>query len=98
MNLDVVNFRYVLCAHLVLLLDVALKRFVLGNASRATLNALLSELPSLMLLMYQHLNNDELMQAFHLHAPSMPHAKRPLSKAFGLQSTASLWSRVLARW
>jgi hypothetical protein len=39
-------------------------QFVLGNALRATLNDLLSELPSLMLQMYQHLNNDELMQAY----------------------------------
>jgi hypothetical protein len=47
--------------------DVALMQFVLGNALRATLNALLSELPSLMLQMYQHLNNDELTQALRLH-------------------------------
>jgi hypothetical protein len=63
-NLDAVIAQYVLNALLVLQLDVALMLFVLGNALRVTLNARLSELPSLMLQMYQHLNNDELMQAF----------------------------------
>jgi hypothetical protein len=42
-------------------------RFVLGNALRATLNVRLNELPSLMLLLDQHLNNDVLM-AFHSQA------------------------------
>jgi hypothetical protein len=63
-NLGVVIVQYVLNALLVLQLDVALKQFVLGNALRATLNDLLSEFPSLMLQMYQHLNNDELTQAY----------------------------------
>jgi hypothetical protein len=63
-NLGAVIFQYALNALLVLQLDVALMQFVLGNALRATLNDLLSELPSLMLQMYQHLNNDELMQAY----------------------------------
>jgi hypothetical protein len=65
-NLDAVIVQYVLNALLVLQLDVALMLFVLGNALRATLNARLSEFLSLMLQMYQHLNNDELMQAFQL--------------------------------
>jgi hypothetical protein len=62
-NLDAVIVQYVLNALQVLQLDVALMLFVLGNALRATLNARLSEFPSLMLQMYQHLNNDESMQA-----------------------------------
>jgi hypothetical protein len=67
-NLDAVIAQYVLNALLVLQLDVALMQFVPGNALRATLNALLNESPSLMLLLYQHLNSDELKLAFLLKA------------------------------
>jgi hypothetical protein len=67
-NLDAVIVQYVLNALLVLQLDVALMLFVLGNALRATLNARLSEFLSLMLQMYQHLNNDELTLALNLPA------------------------------
>jgi hypothetical protein len=65
-NLDAVIVRYGLNALPVLQLDAALMQFVLGNALRATLNALLNGFPSLMLQLYQHLNNDELMQASQL--------------------------------
>jgi hypothetical protein len=67
-NLGAVIVQYVLNALLVLQSDVALMQFVLGNALHVTLNALLNGFPSLMLQLYQHLNNDELMQAFHLMA------------------------------
>jgi hypothetical protein len=67
-NLDAVIVQYVLNALQVLQLDVALMLFVLGNALRATLNDQLSELPSLKLQLYQHLNNDELMKACQLMA------------------------------
>ena len=65
------NVRYVPCVLQEPQSDVALMRFVLGNALRVTLNVRLSELPFLMLLLDQHLNNDELMaylsQALLLH-------------------------------
>jgi hypothetical protein len=70
-NLDAVNARYVPYVLQELQSDEALMPSVLGNALRATLNARLNELPSLMLLLDQHLNNDELMayllQAYLLH-------------------------------